>query len=286
MYDVIIIGAGPAGISASLYIKRAALNVLVIGKDAGALKKATQIENYYGIAKISGEDLAKLGIEQAKQMQIPVQSEEVFEIKYNNIFEIITKKNTYQAKAVILATGTKRLAPPIAGIREFEGRGVSYCTTCDGFFYRKKDVAVLGSSDYALHEAMYLLPVAKSVTMLTNGKEIGEFRNDRIKTNTKPIREFRGDKSIEKVSFKDGSSLAVSGIFVAEGTATSIDFARKLGVEIDGNNIKVNENMETNLKGLYACGDCTGRNVSNFKSSIRGGKSRNRSNKIYKKGLI
>lgn len=275
MYDVIIIGAGPAGISASIYIKRAALNVLVIGKDAGALEKASQIENYYGIPKISGVELSKLGIEQAKQMQIPVQNEEVLEINHNDTFEVITKKNTYQAKAVILATGTKRLAPPITGIKEFEGRGVSYCATCDAFFYRKKDVAVLGSSDYALHEAMHLLPVAKSVTILTNGKKPSEVRDDRIKTNAKPIREFRGDKSIEDVSFKDGSNLAISGVFVAEGTASSVDFARKLGVEIDGNNIKVNENMETNLKGLYACGDCTGRNASNFKGSIRRCKSRN-----------
>lgn len=263
MYDVIIIGSGPAGISASLYIKRAALNVLVIGKDEGALKKANQIENYYGIQKIGGEELAKQGVKQAKQMQIPVQNEEVLEIKYDDIFEIVTKKNVYQAKVVILATGAKRLTPPIAGIKEFEGRGVSYCATCDAFFYRQKDVAVLGSSDYAIHEAMHLLPVVKSVTMLTNGKEISQFRDDRIRTNVKKILEFRGEDIIENVSFKDGSSLGISGVFVAEGIASSVDFARKLGVEVNGNNIKVNENMETNLKGLYACGDCTGRNVTN-----------------------
>ncbi len=260
MYDVIIIGKGPAGISASLYIKRANLSVLVIGKGIGALEKAKTIENYYGITA-TGKEIAEVGIKQAEALEIPIKNEEVLSISYDDNFKIETNKEKYEAKVVLLATGTNRIAPNIENLKKFEGKGISYCAVCDGFLYRMQDVAVLGNGEYALHEAQELSNTAKSVTILTNGKKgINQeaLKNNKITINEKQIQKFEGENIIQKVKFKDNTELPVKGIFVAEGVATSIDFARKLGAKIEQNKITVNSKMETTIPGLYAAGDCTG----------------------------
>ena len=260
MYDVIIIGKGPAGISASLYAKRAGLSVLIIGKGIGTLEKAKVVENYYGITA-SGKEIAEAGIKQAEKLQIPVKTEEVVSIIYDKTFTIETNQNKYESKVVLLATGANRITPKIKGLKEFEGKGISYCAVCDGFLYRGQDVAVLGNGEYALHEAQELANIAKSVTILTNGLsniQLGENLKDKITINEKQIKEFCGDKIIRKVEFADNTELQIRGVFVAEGVATSIDFARKLGARIAQNRIVVDSKMETNIPGLYAAGDCTG----------------------------
>lgn len=260
MYDVIIIGKGPAGISASLYIKRANLSVLVIGKDIGALEKAKTIENYYGITA-TGKEIAQIGIKQAISIGVLIKNEEVFSISYDDKFEIETNQGKYQSKAVLLATGTNRISPKIKGIKEFEGKGISYCAICDGFLYRGQDVAVLGSGEYAFHEAQELSNIVKSVTILTNGNrstKTEKLQNRNITINNNLIKELEGDNIIRKVKFTDNTELPIKGVFVAEGVATSIDFARKLGAKIDQNKIIVNSKMETNIPGLYAAGDCIG----------------------------
>lgn len=257
MYDVIIIGKGPAGISAALYIKRANLSVLVIGKDIGALEKAKTIENYYGITG-TGKEIFEAGIKQAKELEISIKTEEVLAISYDNIFTITTNQQKYEAKSVLLATGTNRITPNIQGIKEFEGKGISYCAVCDGFLYRGQDVAVLGSGEYALHEAEELSNIAKSVTILTDTQDFRHQTSNKITINTKKIKKFEGDTIIRKVKFADDTEIPIRGIFIAEGVATSIDFARKLGAKIAQSKIVVNSKMETNIPGLYAAGDCTG----------------------------
>lgn len=262
IYDSIIIGKGPAGISAGIYLKRANLNVLVIGKDGGALEKAAAIDNYYGISStISGKELLEEGLAQAKRLGIDIETDEVVSIEKEEYFIVETRNNTYKSRSVILATGTNRKSPNIKGIKEFEGKGVSYCATCDAFFYRGKDVAVLGAGDYAIKEASALLPVAKSVTILTNGEELVENRSDSLDNfiiEDRKIKEIQGNEKIESIKLDEKENISVDGVFVAIGTASSIDFARKLGVITEGNTIKVDKNMSTNLAGLYACGDCTG----------------------------
>lgn len=262
MYDVIIIGKGPAGISASLYIKRANLSVLVIGKDIGALEKAKTIENYYGVTA-TGKEIFETGIKQAEALKIPIKNEEVVGISYDKTFTITTNQEKYEAKAVLLATGTNRVSPQIKGIKEFEGKGISYCAVCDGFIYREQDVAVLGNGEYALHEAQELANIAKTITILTNGRTLPNLQsitntNNKIKINEKQIKEFEGDRIIRKIKFEDDTELQIRGVFVAEGVATSVDFARKLGAKIAANKILVDSKMETNIPGLYAAGDCTG----------------------------
>lgn len=259
LYDVIIIGSGPAGISASLYTKRAGLETLIVSKGIGTLNKVEKIENYYGTPSISGKEIQKIGEKQAKSLNIEIKNEEVMQIDYGKNFIVKTLNHEYETKTIIIATGSNRKVANIKGIKEFEGKGVSYCTTCDGFFYKGKDVAVLGSKEYALHEAQNLLPIAKSVTMLTNGEQPVEKRTEGIEIEENKIRELRGTNSIEEIEFEDNTTKKIDGLFVALGTASSSDLARKLGIILDEkNNIKVDSKMETNIKGVYACGDCTG----------------------------
>lgn len=257
MYDSVIVGKGPAGITAAIYLKRAGFNCLVIGKDGGNLEKNGKIQNYYGIEEITGKKLLIKGIKQAENLGIEVITDEVIELDYNNNFLIKTINNKYEAKTIILATGNKRKIPNIEGINNFNGRGISYCAVCDGFFYKNKDVAVIGSGQYAINEVNHLLPLAKKVTLLTDGKTTS---NDSISVdiNSREIKEFRGDAKLQEIEFKDNSKLKVDGVFLAIGTATSTDLAQRLGALIKDNRIIVDEKMKTNVNGLFAAGDCTG----------------------------
>lgn len=268
LYDSIIVGKGPAGIQAALYMKRANLNILVIGKDGGALQKAEKIENFFGQDTVlSGNDLINKGILQIEKIGVQVLTDEVVsiefaedqEIKNEFVFRVKTLKNEYLTKTVIIATGANRKSPSIKGVKEFEGHGVSYCAVCDGFFYRDKEVVVIGNGNYAIAEVEALLPVTNKITILTNGKEEVLTRNKNITCNTKKILEITGEKNVEKVIFNDNTEMNVSGVFIAEGIATSLDLAKKLGAEIEGNKLLVNDKtMETSIPGLYAAGDCTG----------------------------
>ena len=274
MYDVIIIGSGPAGISAGIYLKRAKKNVLIISNGKSALEKAEKIENYYGIKSISGKELYEIGINQAESLNIPIEKDEVINVSYNENFIVTTANSEYETRYVILATGANRQVPPIKGVKEFEGKGVSYCAICDAFFYKNKDVVVIGNGNYALHEASNLKPVANSVTILTNGKKMVENRStDEFKIEETPIREFRGSNVIEEVEFDNNETKKIDGVFIAIGTASSTDLARKIGAVIKNNNIFVDENMQTSVKGLYACGDCTGGLLQINKAVYEGAKA-------------
>ncbi|MHB8131803.1 MAG: NAD(P)/FAD-dependent oxidoreductase [Mobilitalea sp.] len=259
MSDIIIIGNGPAGISAALYTTRAGIDTIIIGKDYGALGKASKIENYYGFEQpISGKNLIEDGIAQAKRLGAKILSDEVLGISYTDKLVVTTKEKEYSADSVIIATGSSRSTLPIKGLKEYEGHGVSYCAVCDAFFYKGKDVAVLGNGEYALHEAVELLPTSNSVTLLTNGKQPSTIIPDKIRVNTNTIESFTGNDLLNTVHFKDGSSLSIAGVFVAVGVAGSTDLAKKLGAVTEKNKIIIDENMATNIPGLFAAGDCTG----------------------------
>ncbi len=259
-YDITIIGAGPAGISASLYSKRANLKTLVLYKDESSLEKTDKIENYYGFKEgISGKELYQNGIKQAQNIGVETKQEEVIKIEIvSDGFMIKTSKLEYLSKVLILATGNKKNTPKITGIESLEGKGVSYCAVCDGFFYRNKSVAVLGNGDYAISETNDLINIAKDIIILTNGENAPEFRADNVKIDTREIKEISGEDKVEQIEFKDGTKLKTDGIFIAQGVAGSTEFAKKLGAFVKEDKIVVNEKMETNIKGLYACGDCTG----------------------------
>jgi len=259
MSNVIIIGNGPAGISTALYTTRAGIDTTIIGKDTGSLGKASEIENYYGFEQpISGKDLIQNGIVQAKRLGAKILTDEVVGISYLDKLIVLTKGNEYIADSIVIATGSTRSTPSIKGLKEFEGHGVSYCAVCDAFFYRGKDVAVLGNGEYAIHEALDLLPTSNSVTIITNGKQPTTPIPEKIKLNTNKVESLAGDEVLEKINFIDGSSLSVSGLFIAIGVAGSVDLAKKLGARTENNKIVTDEFMATNIPGLYAAGDCTG----------------------------
>lgn len=274
MANIIIIGNGPAGISTALYTTRAGLKTTIIGKDSGSLGKTSEIENYYGfIEPIKGTELVSNGIAQAKRLGTEFINDEVVGLSFEDKFVVTTKNESYKADIVVIATGSSRTAPPVKGLKELEGRGVSYCAVCDAFFYRGKDVAVLGHAEYALHEALELAQTSGSVTIITNGQvPTAQFPDD-FKVITEPVAEFYGADTIESIKFKNGDSIDISGVFVAAGVAGSTDLARKIGAAVDSNHIITDENMSTNVPGLYAVGDCTGGLLQISKAVYEGAKA-------------
>jgi len=277
--DIIIIGSGPAGISAALYAKRAGADVTVISRGSGALAKAEKIENYYGLSEpVTGAELEANGIAGAKRLGVEFMEDEVVGLAMNDDFTglvVQTPNRKCEAKAVVLAAGSTRLAPKIPGLKELEGKGVSYCAICDAFFYREKTVAVLGEGEYALHEAEILLPHASKVMLFTNGKEPAVKIPDTIEVNKEKVTAVEAENAggMERVSglrTEDGIVTPVDGLFVALGTAGSVDFARKIGAAVDNNRVVVDKDMATNVPGLYAAGDCTGGLLQVVKAAYEG----------------
>ena len=270
--DIIIIGSGPAGISAALYAKRAGADVTVISRGNGALAKAEKIENYYGLAEpVTGAELEANGIAGAKRLGVNFVEDEVVGVAMNDDFTglvVQTPNRTCEAKAVVLA-------PKIPGLKELEGKGVSYCAICDAFFYRQKTVAVLGEGEYALHEAEILLPHASKVMLFTNGKEPVVEIPDTIEVHKEKIIavEAENENGMERVCglrAEDGALTPVNGLFVALGTAGSVDLARKIGAGTENNRVVVDGDMATNVPGLYAAGDCTGGLLQVVKAAYEG----------------
>lgn len=271
MENIVIIGAGPAGISAALYAARGNMNPLVINNGIGALEKAEKIENYYGLEQpLSGKELYERGISQAEALGVRILDAEVLGISGFDTFTVKTTAGDFDTVSVILATGGKRSAPKIPGLKEFEGRGVSYCAVCDAFFYRGKEVAVVGNGEFALHEAEELRNVTQDVTIYTDGKEPEFSREHPIAVNTMKIQAIEGDDKVSGLLMQsdtaaqdaeapENSFYPVDGVFVALGTAGSTEIARQMGAEItDKGNIKTDEEMATTIPGLFAAGDCTG----------------------------
>lgn len=259
MYDVIVVGNGPAGLSAALYTSRANLKTLVIGKDKGVLENVEKIDNYFGTGgTISGCELIDNGIRQVQELGAELISDQVFAVSESEHFTVTGGRGSYEARSVILATGAGRKSVSVKGIRELEGRGVSYCAICDAFFYRGKDVAVLGNEAYAVHELEQLLPVAASVTLLTHGQELKAEVPESVRVIKEPLIEITGTDRVEGVRFADGSTIPIAGVFVALGSAGAVDLARKIGADTDGKRILVDEKMQTDVPGLFAAGDCIG----------------------------
>ena len=265
MYDAIIIGSGPAGISCALYLKRSNLNVLVIGNGKTNLSKAHKIDNYYGFpGGISGEDLYNNGIRQAEELGIEVKNEEVTKITWDETYTVETVDNNYTGKVMVLATGTNKVKPRIENLDEFTGKGVSYCAICDGFFYRNKTVTLIGNSNYAISECNDLINIASKVNIITNGKEVTDVLDKYLKEHndislyTDKVVKIDGGSALEKVVLESGEEVETDGLFIAEGSASATDIANTLGIITKGNFIDVNENFETNLEGAYAIGDAIG----------------------------
>lgn len=259
MPSVLVIGAGPAGISAAVYAARAGAQVRVLHRDGGALGRVRRIDNYYGFSDpIDGASLFDAGCAQARRLGVTILQAEALGLSFEERLVVETADGRYDADRVILATGAARKAPKIDGIERLEGRGVSFCAVCDGFFFKNQDVAVLGAGAYALREAEHLLPLCRSVTLLTNGEPVPDAFPEGLALDPRPIQAIQGAGAVSGVSFADGAHRPITGLFVALGVAGSFDLARKLGAETERDRVVVDAAMQTTVPGLYAAGDCTG----------------------------
>lgn len=263
-YGVCIIGSGPAGISAAIYSVRAGVKTAVISAGAGVLDTAEVIENYYGFEKISGRELNERGINQAKRLGVDIFEAEATSIEYDSSFAVIAGDMRIECGAVILALGRRRQKSGIKGIDALEGRGVSFCAVCDGFFYRGKDVGVLGNGAYAVSEAKHLSAFANSVTIFTNGQVLEVEAPSDFKIESRPIlsvltkSDASGQSVLGGLELEDGEHKEIDGLFIALGMASAGDFALKLGVITENGIIKTDADGQTNVPGLFAAGDCTG----------------------------
>ena len=285
MANVVIIGSGPAGVSAALYTARAGVDTTVLTKGPGALARSEGIENYYGVpGNITGAELERRGIEGAKEVGVKFVETEAVGLTFTDKLTVETLNGDYPADAVILATGASRTAPPVPGLAALEGHGVSYCATCDAFFYRGKNVAVMGSGEYALHEASALLPLAASVTLLTGGAQLTADFPAEIAVRTEKVEAILGEEKVTGVRLAGGEELPMDGVFIALGVAGSTALARKMGAEVDGNKIVVDANMMTTIPGLFAAGDCTGGLLQVAKAVYEGAVAGNEAAKALRKG--
>ena len=267
-FDVLIIGAGPSGLSAGIYAKRANLSVAVFEKSTpgGKVNTATKIENYAGIASISGPELAFQIYEHAMNMGVNIKSEEILSIdKKDNYFLVSTLKNKYETYSIIIASGLSNKKMQLKNESTFEGRGVSYCATCDGNFFKNKNVAVIGNDDIAINEAMYLANLCSKVYYLTKQidkydlEKLNRFSNIEVIDNAKAIA-INGENSVSSLVYlKDEKEheILVKGVFPLGEEVTNLRFLLNLGVKIEKNFIVVDKNMATNVRGVFASGDVT-----------------------------
>jgi thioredoxin reductase (NADPH) len=274
MYDVIIIGAGFAGYSAAIYSARYNLKALVIAKQpGGAIVNSEKVENYPGFVSIPGYELMQKFEAQAKEFGVEIIVDEVIGvIKDKSGFEVKTRSNKeYKTKALILAMGTERRKLEVKGASKLEGKGIHYCATCDGAFYKGKVVAVIGGSNSAAHSALLLSRFAKKVYIIYRGADLRcePMLKDNIKRTGHAeilcgfnITEVKGKDSLEKVElnlpYKGKRELALDGLFVEIGSVPSSAIAKELGVELNqSQEVMVDAHCATNIKGVFAAGDVT-----------------------------
>lgn len=278
-YDLFVVGAGPAGMTAGMYGVRSGLETLVVEKgiSGGLSNEAPEIENYPGFKRVGGMELAEKMKEQTseyveiKELEVVEKIELDGKEKEKNIV-VFTEKGSYVTKAVIISTGTKHRKLGAKGENEFLGRGISYCATCDGFFFRDKPVIVVGGGDSAVREALYLKNIGCEVTLIHRREELRaepylqknlEEVGVHILWNS-VVKEIKGDKAVRSVVRYDKKKrvedeLQVEGVFVSIGEEPVNELAAHMGIEMDKNGyIITDKNQETNLERVYAAGDITG----------------------------
>jgi thioredoxin reductase (NADPH) len=270
MRDILIIGGGPAGLSAAVYTTRANRETLVIDKGGGTTVQVDWVENFYGYPEgISGEEIVSLGEEHARRFGTDMCQAEVVHVAQQDdeTFLVETTETEYESRGLILATGANYESPAIADIDDYEGQGVSYCVECDGYFYRDTPVAVVGAENYAAKEALMLLDYTDNVRILTNGKEfvadaglVDRLRDDGVEIITESIDRVEGEDNLQRAILDSGEPIDIEGLFVALGAAGGTDIAETLGIPTDGPYLQVNSDQSTTIDRVYAAGDVTGGN--------------------------
>ena len=271
IYDLVIIGAGPAGITASIYAARKMLNFAVISKDIGGQVIITStVENYSGYQEINGTELVKKFEEHLKQFKFDFKMSEVKKIgKINNNFLIKTDTQDFQSKTLIIATGAKPKMLNIKGEKEFKNRGITYCATCDAPLFSGRDVAVIGSGNSALDAVLQLIKIANKIYLVVRGEGLKGDRImiDKVKASPKVeilynsiVSEIIGDKLVRslKINQKDDlGEIVVQGVFIEIGYVPNTEFLNSfVELNVEGE-IIIDSNNQTNIPGVFAAGDCT-----------------------------
>ncbi len=283
MFDLIIIGGGPAGVTAGIYSTRQKLNTLLITKDFGGQigRKAVNIENYPGFKKITGQDLIKKLEEHLKSLDIDIKMEEVMKVEKNERgFLVSTKDNKYEACSVIVASGADPRPLEVRGEKEFIGRGLSYCSICDGPIFKNKEVAVIGGGNSGFEAAIFLSNYVKKIYILEYGPEVKADKENqelvektgkvKIITNA-AVKEIKGENFVKAIVYEDPKTkkeeiLKVEGVFVEVGTQPATSFVKDLVDFNEIDEIKVEfETCQTKTPGLFAVGDA---NVGRYKQVI------------------
>jgi len=278
-YDLIVLGGGPAALGCAIYAARFAMDILVVGKTFGGLIATTHVvENYPAITSISGQGLMDMFKDHIDSLKIPYISDEIRSIDtVDDHFELHSFFQKFKAYSICIATGSERRKLGIPGEEEFVGRGVSYCATCDGPFYKDKNVCVIGGSDSAAKEALFLAQSVNKVYIIYRGEEIRAepinkqrvYDNDKIEIiyNTKIV-EIKGDTTVKSVIFDNGTEFEVDGVFIDIGSIPKSELAMHIGVNTNKNGeIKINRKSETNIPGIFAAGDVAD---APFKQAITG----------------
>lgn len=285
-FDVIILGAGPAGLSAGIYARRAGLDAVILekGVPGGQVLTSPNIENYPGFPEIPGMKLMDLMAEHAKRYIEIKEGEEAIRVRSAEKFEVWTAVARYTAKAIILATGSAHRKLEVAGEEMLAGRGVSYCATCDGYFFKGRDVIVVGGGNTALTDALYLHSIGANVSVVHRRDSFRAHKHlqDTVKSHKIPIiwnavvEEIIGKEEVTAVKLRDLRSgttekRLVSGVFIAVGELPSSQLASELGLEMDaGGFVTVDKNFRTNIPFVYAAGDVAG-GIRQIVAAVHGG---------------
>lgn len=267
MYDLIIIGMGVSGISASIYAHRAGMKVLLLEGSApgGTVNSISEIENYPGISKISGPDLAYNLFEEVNILGIEYKLEKVTDVILEDIKRVKTTNNVYEAKYLLIASGRR---PKMLGLKneeKFFGKGISTCALCDGALYKNSDVAVIGGGSSALSEALYLSNIVNKVYLIhrrdefrgedTLIREVKEKDNIELILNNEAQELITEGDMLKGIMLKDGKKIDIKGIFIYVGFIPNTDFLESTDIKREDGYILVNNHYETNIKGVYASGD-------------------------------
>jgi thioredoxin reductase (NADPH) len=276
-YDIIIIGAGPAGLTAGIYASRMGLKTLILeGKlPGGRAFNAPMIENFPGFPEgITGIELTQKMTNQAKRFGGEIRfPEEVVDIDLSGKAKVIkTRKESYHAKVLILSTGTQRKKIQVQGENRFLGQGVSYCPICDGNFFKNLVVAIIGSGYEAANDAIFMTKIARSVTLISSKEEmeiskplresLEEKKNLQILVNTK-VEAIEGDTSVKAIRINDVKTdkqqkIPTDGVFISLGNVPNTQIVKKAGIEVDKSGcIQVDRSQRTNIEGVFAAGDST-----------------------------
>ena len=267
--DVVIVGAGPAGLQAALHAARKKASVVVLGKGAGSSIYTAHVENYLCVAGVTGGgEMLAIGRQQVRDAGAVIREEDVLRIEAGEeAFAVETEKGGYRARTIILATGTARKKLKVPGEKELAGRGVSYCVDCDANFFRNAPVAVVGNGSAAVDGALTLLGYTPRVFLVARELDITDELRRKLEASAVARREgvwverIQGETAVESILLTDGGTLAVEGVFVELGAKGAIELAVNLGVALDMDtmtHIDTNKRQETNIPGIYAAGDIAG----------------------------